>query len=182
MSKHLLEKVGIVQEATEADLDAIEKSWPDPTPPKEERERNEVFFAEFNREADEITKEDAFPFKYGYNRDCDGVDEVFNIWNVPEDRVVCSIHFWEEAEGCEAEARELVTGLNDGTITEAQAMEQNPPVEWVPVSDEERKMHVEKSRASVAAMNEPDLFDQHLAKAASRGKQEKPRDRGLEME
>ncbi|VTR91643.1 unnamed protein product [Gemmata massiliana] len=117
--RDLLQKVGIIR--------TVE------SPPITDTERNISEGSRPTREAEPT---------YTAVRDRDGVDDVYNIWNVPEDRVVCKIHFWDEPDTNEAaealiDATALVADLNTGAISEAQARTLHPVPEWVDVEPRE---------------------------------------------
>lgn len=116
--RNLLQKLGAVRsvgppQRTNAERDAPEKGRPEPG---------------------------AEP-TYTAARGRDGVDDVYTIWNGPEARVVCKVHFWDEPDTNEAaealaDAQALVADLNTGTVTEARAKAMHPAPEWVEVPDE----------------------------------------------
>ena len=44
--------------------------------------------------------------RYAYNRDRDGCDDTFDIWDRQTSRVIDSVHFWDSIEDEESEAEE----------------------------------------------------------------------------
>jgi hypothetical protein len=44
--------------------------------------------------------------RYAYNRDRDGCDDTFDIWDIQRGKVIDSVPFWDSVEGEEAEAEE----------------------------------------------------------------------------
>jgi hypothetical protein len=44
--------------------------------------------------------------RYAYNRDHDGCDDTFDIWDTQTGHVIDSVHFWDSIEDEEFEAEE----------------------------------------------------------------------------
>ncbi len=59
-----------------------------------------------------MTTQQAAEGPYTYSRGTDGCDETIDICDA-RGRVLTRIHFWEQAERAEADAKRIVHGLNN---------------------------------------------------------------------